>query len=286
MRKKLVLFGAIAGVFLLASCTGNKKSTEPAYNAEEVENANNVIKYYDTSLSLLKNVVKEKNVNAVLGYMEQPGNVPAVPAVTPPALSGQDSTALMNPDLYFTIETAQNLKQNFSGLFQTRALFYANFDKYLALMKAKKMQKAKDLLNMAYQLSIQMSEYKQNIFDILSPFVNKAQEVVLADNPMKEQILAMKKMSSTMLSIVNLYGHKHLFDSERIDLKVIELNHELDAAKKLPAVKGHEGEIKDFENYLSKVETFIKQVQQASQKGEYSDADYEMVTSAYETSVI
>ena len=38
--------------------------------------------------------------------------------------------------------------------------------------------------------------------------------------------------------------------------------------------------------FLSQVEIFIKQVQKAREKGEYSDADYDMLTSAYETSII
>ena len=38
-----------------------------------------------------------------------------------------------------------------------------------------------DLLNNNYELSVEMSEYKQNIFDILSPIVSNAQRVLLAE---------------------------------------------------------------------------------------------------------
>ena len=131
-----------------------------------------------------------------------------------------------------------------------------------------------------------MSEYKQNVFDILSPFTEQAEQVLLADSPLKEQIMSVRKMSATMQSILNLYARKHMMDGPRIDLKVAELTKQLDAAKKLPAVNGHESEMKSYQTFLSQVEIFIKQVQKAREKGEYSDADYDMLTSAYETSII
>ena len=91
----------------------------------------------------------------------------------------------MNPGNCFNAEPQQNLKQSFSGLFSARALFNTNFDQYLADIKAKKYAKAKKLVNRGYQFSTEMSEYKQNIFDILSPFTEKAQQVVLSGNPLK-----------------------------------------------------------------------------------------------------
>ena len=47
---------------------------------------------------------------------------------------------------------------------------------------------------------------------------------------MKEQIIAMKKMSLTMQSIINLYARKHVEDKARLDLKIVELRLQLDAA--------------------------------------------------------
>lgn len=69
----------------------------------------------------------------------------------------------MNPGDYFNGETRQNLVQNYAGLFKARAEFYANFDTYLSYLKKKDVTKAKQLLDANYQLSTQMSEYKQNV---------------------------------------------------------------------------------------------------------------------------
>ena len=286
MKKNLLFFGALVSAFLLASCSGGSKSKAPVASTADIENATEVIKYYNTSLGVLKDMVKEKDVNAVLDYMEQKGKVPALTAIAPPAVVAKDSATVMNPGDYFNRETRQNLVQNYAGLFKARAEFYANFDTYLSYLKKKDVTKAKQLLDANYQLSTQMSEYKQNVFDILSPFTEQAEQVLLAESPLKEQIMTVRKMSATMQSILNLYARKHMMDGPRIDLKVAELTKQLDAAKKLPAVNGHESEMKSYQTFLSQVEIFIKQVQKAREKGEYSDADYDMLTSAYETSII
>ncbi|MCZ2568517.1 hypothetical protein CQW37_01015 [Bacteroides fragilis] len=286
MKKNLLLVGALVSAFLLASCSGGDKSKAPVVSTADIENAAKVIKYYNTSLGVLKDMVKEKDVNAVLDYMEQKGKAPALSAIVPPAVVSKDSAIVLNPGNCFNEETRQNLKQNYTGLFQARTEFYANFDTYLSYLKKKDVTNAKKLLDVNYQLSTQMSEYKQNIFDILSPFTEQAELVLLVDNPLKAQIMSVRKMSSTMQSILNLYARKHRMDGPRIDLKVAELTQQLDAAKKLPVVNGHEGEMKSYQAFLSQVETFIKQVKKVREKGEYSDADYDMLTSAFETSII
>lgn len=287
MKKNLLLFGALLSAFLLSSCSGGSKSKVAAsISAADVENATNVVEYYHTSLDVLKNMVKEKEVNAALGYMEQKGKAPVIPVIAPPIVSGKDSAELMNPGSYFNEETRQNLRQSYEGLFKSRTQFYANFDTYLSYLKSKNYSKAEKLLDVAYQLSTEMSEYKQNIFDLLSPFTEQAEQVLLADNPLKDQITSIRKMSSTMQSIINLYSRRHLMDGARIDLKVAELTKQLDAAKKIHVVAGHESEMKSYQALLAQVENFIQQVKKVREKGAYTDADYEMLTSAYETSVI
>ena len=286
MRKNLLCFAALISAFLFASCSGGSKSKSVSATTADVENAAEVIQYYNTSLNVLSNMVKEKDVNAVLGYMEQKGKVPTVLAIAPPAVSEKDTLALMNPGSCFNEATRQNLKQSYVGLFNARTKFYANFDRYLSYLKAKDYSKADKLLDVNYQLSKEMAEYKQNVFDILSPFTEQAEQVVLADNPLKDQIMAVRKMSSTMQSIINLYARRPVFEGARIDYKLIELKDQLEAAKKLPAITGDESAMKSYQAFLDQVEIFISKVQKVSEKAEYTDPDYEMLTSAYETSVI
>ena len=278
MGKNLLVLSVWVSVLMLASCVGSKKETV-TYTPEEIANAGQVMKYYDTSLALLKNVVKERDVNAVLGYMEQKTEVPMFSYIMSPVISKKDSAEVMLPGECFGADVRQNLIQNYAELFQSRNQFYANFNKYLSLLKEKKTEGMADLLNDNYELSVVMSECKQNIFDILSPIASNAQRVLLAENPVKEQIIAMKSMSTTMQSIINLYARKHVEDKSRLDLKIMELRLQLDAAEKLPVVKGHEEESEKFKDFLSKTEGFLKIVQDARQKNSYADEDFEEISS-------
>lgn len=278
MGKNLLVLSVWVSVLMLASCVGSKKETV-TYTPEEIADAGQVMKYYDTSLALLKNMVKERDVNAVLGYMEQKTEVPMFSYIMSPVISKKDSAEVMLPDECFGADVRQNLIQNYAELFQSRNQFYANFNKYLSLLKEKKTEGMVDLLNDNYELSVEMSECKQNIFDILSPIASNAQRVLLAENPVKEQIIAMKSMSTTMQSIINLYARKHVEDKSRLDLKIMELRLQLDAAEKLPVVKGHEEESEKFKDFLSKTEGFLKIVQDARQKNSYADEDFEEISS-------
>lgn len=274
MGKNLLVLSVWVSVLMLASCVGSKKETV-TYTPEEIADAGQVMKYYDASLALLKNMVKERDVNAVLGYMEQKTEVPMFSYIMSPVISKKDSAEVMLPGECFGADVRQNLIQNYAELFQSRNQFYANFNKYLSLLKEKKTEGMADLLNDNYELSVVMSECKQNIFDILSPIASNAQRVLLAENPVKEQIIAMKSMSTTMQSIINLYARKHVEDKSRLDLKIMELRLQLDAAEKLPVVKGHEEESEKFKDFLSKTEGFLKIVQDARQKNSYADEDFE-----------
>ena len=278
MGKNLLVLSVWVSVLMLASCVGSKKETV-TYTPEEIADAGQVMKYYDTSLALLKNVVKERDVNAVLGYMEQKTEVPMFSYIMSPVISKKDSAEVMLPGECFGADVRQNLIQNYAELFQSRNQFYANFNKYLSLLKEKKTEGMADLLNDNYELSVVMSECKQNIFDMLSPIASNAQRVLLAENPVKEQIIAMKSMSTTMQSIINLYARKHVEDKSRLDLKIMELRLQLDAAEKLPVVKGHEEESEKFKDFLSKTEGFLKIVQDARQKNSYADEDFEEISS-------
>lgn len=85
MRKILMFVETFAVIFVLAACgNGVQKKTPEKYSVAEVEQAGQVMKYYNTSLALLKNLVLEKDVNSILGYMEQGGNAPMLATVIPP----------------------------------------------------------------------------------------------------------------------------------------------------------------------------------------------------------
>lgn len=286
MKKKFLLFAALIGVLVLASCSGGSKKQVASATQEELDNASQVVHYYHISLAALKDVAREKEINAVLGYMEQGGKAPAIPTIVPPQISAKDTALLMHPGEYFNEPTRQNLVRNFNGLFQARNQFYATFDDFLFKVKSKKFAEANALLNTSYKLSIQMTEYKQNVFDILSPFTEQAEKLLLADEPMKDQMIAVRKMAANMQSILDLYARPHVMDGIRLNLRMEELRKELEAAKKLPAVAGHAEEVKSYHIFLTNVESFLKDMQQAIGKGNYNAEVYDAMISQYGISII
>lgn len=164
MKKKFLLFGALVGALLLSSCSGgSKKQTVSSESTEELDDASKVINYYHMSLAVLRHVANAKDINAVLGYMEQTGKVPEVEPIAPPEIAARDTAELLDPGDYFNPEVRQNLKQNYAGLFNVRTQFYDNFNKFLAYKKSKDTAKTAQLLNENYKLSVELSEYKQVI---------------------------------------------------------------------------------------------------------------------------
>ena len=71
MKKNLLLYGVFLGVLSLSSCSDNAKNKEMTDNGMSMESANEVIRYYDTSLKVLKDLINEDSIKAILDYIEQ-----------------------------------------------------------------------------------------------------------------------------------------------------------------------------------------------------------------------
>lgn len=59
------------GVLSLSSCSGNAKNKEMTDNGMSMESANEVIRYCDTSLKVLKDLINEDSIKAILGYIDK-----------------------------------------------------------------------------------------------------------------------------------------------------------------------------------------------------------------------
>ena len=273
-----MLIGTLAIVLVFAYCGGGvHKENSENYSSIEVEHAQQLMTYYTTAMALLKNIVVEKDVHAVLNYMEQGVNAPTLTAIAPPAFSQKDSAYIVNPGPYFSEEIRKSLRQSFHQLFKARRKFYATFDQYITSLKSKDKDQADKLLPQGYELSEEMWEYKESIVETLYPLADDAQKILLNDNPMKEQLLAMKRMDVTMQSIIALCKRKPAPNMARLDMKMAKLVIQLDIARHLPAVEGQPEEMKSFYRYLDHVEAFIKDVQHIRTKGSYDETDMAML---------
>ena len=164
----------------MSSCSGGSKSSHVMDSSSmSVENANEVMKYYDTSLKILRDLVNENEIKAVLGYLDQKMPVDSLPVVSQPVVSVQDTVFVSNPGNYFNENDRQNLKENYGRLFRSISAFYENYKTYRLYMQDQSYKKDNNALADKIRkeellLSIALSEYKQVIFDILTPMVEGA----------------------------------------------------------------------------------------------------------------
>ena len=180
MKKNLLLYGVFLCALSISSCSGGSKSSHVMDSSSmNVENANEVMKYYDTSLKILKDLVNENEIKAVLGYLDQKMPVDSLPVVSQPVVSVQDTVFVSNPGNYFSENDRQNLKENYGRLFRSISAFYENYKTYRLYMQDQSYKKDNNALADKIRkeellLSIALSEYKQVIFDILTPIVEGA----------------------------------------------------------------------------------------------------------------
>ena len=180
MKKNLLLYGVFLCALSISSCSGGSKSSHVMDSSSmSFENANEVMKYYDTSLKILKDLVNENEIKAVLGYLDQKMPVDSLPVVSQPVVSVQDTVFVSNPGNYFSENDRQNLKENYGRLFRSISAFYENYKTYRLYMQDQSYKKDNNALADKIRkeellLSIALSEYKQVIFDILTPIVEGA----------------------------------------------------------------------------------------------------------------
>lgn len=86
MKKNLLLYGVFFGALSLSSCSGNAKNKEMTDNGMSMESANEVIRYYDTSLKVLKDLINGDSIKAILGYIDKTEGTDMLPIVPQPAL--------------------------------------------------------------------------------------------------------------------------------------------------------------------------------------------------------
>ena len=82
MKKNLLLYGVFLGALSLSFCSGNAKNKEMTDNGMSME----VIRYCDTSLKVLKDLINGDSIKAILGYIDKTEGTDMLPIVPQPAL--------------------------------------------------------------------------------------------------------------------------------------------------------------------------------------------------------
>lgn len=184
MKKNLLLYGVFLCALSVSSCSGSSKGSQGVdHHSMSVENANEVMKYYDTSLKVLKGMVNENEIKTVLGYLDRKIPADSLPALSQPVIQAQDTILVAHPEDYFNAEDRQNLKENYERMFRSVAAFYENYKTYRLYMQEQSYKKdnyalADKIRKEELLLSIALAEYKKVIFDILAPVVEGAKAVL------------------------------------------------------------------------------------------------------------
>ena len=277
---------------LLVGCTGKKNTPTSidfsgSYSKADINNAQQVITYYENSIALLKSMVPEKDINAIIAFMDKGDvNTNTYPSISLPAISEEQLAALMNPGACFDTETRETLKLNYAYLFEVVLKFHKNYDYYLSNASDMTSEQKWENDKLANQLGLEISEYKQQIYDALAPAIDDAFFIVLENSISRKQTMLMKQMDLNMLSILNLYARKGLADGRLIDKHADHLQNELDQAKQLKIVGDDDTSIQLYLEYLQAVDLFLNQTRLVRQDIEFSEDSYDMLSSAYATAVI
>lgn len=184
MKKNLLLYGVFLCALSVSSCSGSSKGSQGVdNNSMSIENANEVMKYYDTSLKVLKGMVNENEIKTVLGYLDRKIPVDSLLAISQPVIQSQDIILVAHPGDYFNAEDRQNLKENYERMFRSVSAFYENYNTYRLYMQSQSYKKdnyalADKIRKEELLLSIALAEYKQVILNILSPVVEGAKTIL------------------------------------------------------------------------------------------------------------
>lgn len=183
MKKNLLLYGVFLCALSVSSCSGTRNNQAVTDNSMSVENASEVMKYYDTSSKVLKDLVDEQKIKSILGYLDRDMSADSLPALSKPEITVQDSILVMNPGDYFNEDDRQHLKENYERMFRSIAAFYKNYEAYRKYMQDKSYEKdnyalADKIRKEELLLSVALSEYKKVIFDILTPLVEGAKTIL------------------------------------------------------------------------------------------------------------
>lgn len=126
---------SVVSLLLLASCGGKgKDAASMDYGLEE---ANEVISYYNTSIDITKKMVDMGEISKIIDYMQKNGKTLVAPVVIRTPVSATDTTALLNPGDCFPSSAADSLKMYYRRFFDVSKRLYANYDAYRAYSRPK-----------------------------------------------------------------------------------------------------------------------------------------------------
>lgn len=276
--KKLLTFSMVA--LLMSSCGSKPKDAASAdYGVEE---ANSVIKYYNTVISATKKLVEERSFDDILEYMQVNGRKLS-PVVTRFVME-RDTAGFTKPSGQFPDEVRDSLKVYTKQYVDAAEKFYANYETYKNYIKAEDFKddnyaKGKEILAEEEKLAVLFPELRTKIFDLITPYADKAEEVILVGNPLKDHIMAGKALLSSAEEVLNIYDPAAKTEAMQKLYDTIQKNY--DAAKALQDVANQSSAMRSFKELLDYTEKFQGDLRKQLRSGKFNEDGYDDLSTQY-----
>ena len=268
---------SVVSLLLLASCGGKgKDAASMDYGLEE---ANEVISYYNTSIDITKKMVDMGEISKIIDYMQKNGKTLVAPVVIRTPVSATDTTALLNPGDCFPPSAADSLKMYYRRFFDVSKRLYANYDAYRAYIKAEDYAKGNEICKEEKELAEQIPGLRSQIYALLTPYADKAEEATLMDNPLKDHILAGKALIFEIEKTLELYSP----EAKKEDLQAAydAVNAKKEAASKLEKKADFQSEMSNYDNLLKYVDKFLGELRKQLRDGKFTEDGYNDLVSEY-----
>lgn len=255
---------SVVSLLLLASCGGKgKDAASMDYGLEE---ANEVISYYNTSIDITKKMVDMGEISKIIDYMQKNGKTLVAPVVIRTPVSATDTTALLNPGDCFPSSAADSLKMYYP---------YIKAEDY----KDDNYAKGNEICKEEKELAEQIPGLRSQIYALLTPYADKAEEATLMDNPLKDHILAGKALIFEIEKTLELYSP----EAKKEDLQAAynAVNAKKEAASKLEKKADFQSEMSNYDNLLKYVDKFLGELRKQLRDGKFTEDGYNDLVSEY-----
>ncbi|MCC8089247.1 MAG: YiiG family protein [Rikenellaceae bacterium] len=278
--KKLLL--VVSVTLILCSCGGGSSSGRLTENK-----ANQIIDYYNNSLSVLKKFYKEKEMENVLQYMDRNGQAVSKPVVMIGIFS--DSSKVINPGSYFDREIRAELQEKYRAFFDAGNKFFDNYEKFNAYLAAEgykedNWEKGKTIYAENMDLYDEVNDLRYDIYAILIPIADEAEKVTLVDNPLRSHILKAKDLFTVMEAAIDEYAEEEV-DADAMHDFYERINELLEEVRELKPNVDYDRQMKYYSEFLEEIGAFQKELIKSIKNNKFDQQGFEDLMSEYNDAV-
>lgn len=304
MKKILLIVGALTITNITLSC---KKDGETAIGSKtdiKVDNSTDADAIIDFNNKYIDEYQKKsKFVNEVISYANaaleksKGGNVLIMPLVIPPILSVNGKVAEV-PKSFGKIK--DNIDTSFKTYTSTYDVINATYDALKSHMAAEdykddKGAKVEIMVKEIQENSTQFLDSGDNILLVMNDAVDKAEEITLKDHPIKDYIIASKKVMKELDQSYNVL-EKQLVANKYDDVATQKAYDSLEKA--LTSNRNKKFETKDsafqykgnsYDSFNKSISNYLdsmrKLMRDAKASGKISEADLNTIDSRYDSAI-